>query len=157
MLKPASLRAHLEATTAWLRSNPEKLLVNIEAGHLRLTGAATRSFEYRYTLALTLLDYPEHPTSLFVPLIQWLETHQPELILNPAIQEQGLRFEVDILNNTTLDLAIRLQLTERVRVTLNTDGTHTAQHLPEPTDPNADLVWIVEFAKAELNPAWPNP
>lgn len=157
MLKPAALRAHLEATTAWLRSNPEKLLVNIEAGHLRLTGAATRSFEYRYTLALTLLDYPEHPTSLFVPLIQWLETHQPELILNPALQEQGLRFEVDILNNTTLDLAIRLQLTERVLVTLNPDGTHTAQHIPEPTAPLASYTWQTHFTHPEASPAWPNP
>lgn len=156
MLKPASLRAHLEAASAWLRRNPEKLLVNIEAGHLRLTGAASRSFEYRYTLALTVLDFPEHPSGLFVPLIQWLETHQSDLIFNPSLQEPGLRFEADILNNTTADLAIRLTLTERVRVTLNPDGTHTAEHLPEPIDPNAELVWIIEFAKPELNPAWPN-
>lgn len=155
MLKPTALRQHLESAASWLRTNPDKLTVNIESGHLRLTAAPSRSFEYRYTLVLTLLDYPEHPTSLFVPLIQWLETHQPELILNPAQQEQGLRFEADILSNTTADLAIRLQLTERVLVTLNPDGTHTAEHLPEPTDPNAEIIWSVVFAKPETSPLWP--
>lgn len=155
MLKPTALRQHLENASSWLRTNPDKLTVSIESGHLRLTAAPSRSFEYRYTLALTLLDYPEHPTSLFVPLIQWLETHQPELILNPSVQEQGLRFEADILSHATADLAIRLQLTERVLVTLNPNGTHTAEHLPEPIDPTADILWTVVFAKPETSPAWP--
>jgi hypothetical protein len=156
MLKPAALRQHLEATSDWLRTNPEKLIVNIEAGHLRLTGAASRSFEYRYTLVLTLLDFPGHPSALFVPLIQWLEANQPELILNPTLQEAGLRFDADLLGNNTADLAIHLQLTERVKVTLNPDGTHLAEHLPEPLDPYAEWTWTVAYAKPEINPAWPN-
>ena len=41
-------------------------------------------------------------------------------------------------------------------VTLNPDGTHLAEHLPEPIDPYTDWVWSIEFAKPELNPAWPN-
>lgn len=155
MLKPSSLRQHLEAACEWLRANPDKLIVNIEGGGIALTGAVSRSFEYRYTLALTLLDFPQHPSALFVPIIQWLEINQPELILNPARQEQGLRFEADILNNSSADLAIRLQLTERVKVTLNPDGTHTAEHLAEPFDPNADILWTVVFAKPEASPAWP--
>lgn len=155
MLKPSSLRQHLEASCEWLRTNPERLLVNIEGGGLRLTGSTSRSFEYRYTLALTLLDFPEHPSALFVPIIQWLEINQPELILNPALQEQGMRFEADILSNNTADLAIRLQLTERVKVTLNPDGTHTAEHLPEPIDPYAEIVWSIVFAKPETSPLWP--
>ena len=156
MLKPTALRAALETACPWLRGNPDKLVVNIEGGHLRLTGAATRSFEYRYTLRLTLLDFPEHPSAVFVPIIQWLERHQPDLIHNPALQEQGIRFEADILSHSTADLAITLQLSERVRVTLNPDGTHLAEHLPEPFDPTADWTWTIEFAKPELNPAWPN-
>lgn len=156
MLKPESLRRQLEAASDWLRTNPEKLLVNIEGGHLRLTAARTRSFEYRYTLTLTLLDFPDHPSAIFVPIIQWAEQNQPELILNPQLQEQGLRFDVDVLANATADLQIKLALTERVRVTLNPDGTHTAEHLPEPIDPTADWVWTIEFAKPELNPDWPN-
>ena len=156
MLKPTSLRAALETACAWLRTNPNKLTVNIEGGHLRLTAAPTRSFEYRYSLRLTLLDFPEHPSAIFVPLIQWIERQQPELLQNPALQEQGLRFEADILNNNTADLAITLKLTERVKVTLNPDGTHLAEHLPEPTDPYADWTWTVEFAKPDLNPAYPN-
>lgn len=157
MLKPASLRAALEATSPWLRTNPDKLLINIEGGHLRLTAARSRSFEYRYTLSLTLLDYPDHPTAILIPIIQWAERNQPELILNPQLQEQGLRFDADILSNNSADLQIKLALTERVRVTLNPDGTHTAEHLPEPTDPNADWTWTVDFAKPELNPTWPGP
>lgn len=155
MLKPTSLRQHIEASCEWLRINPDKLTVNIEGGTIALTGSASRSFEYRYTLALTLLDFPSHPSAIWVPIIQWLEINQPELILNPKLQEQGLRMEADILSNSTADLAIRLQLTERVKVTLNPDGTHTAEHLPEPTDPNAEIIWSVEFAKPETSPLWP--
>lgn len=156
MLKPTTLRTALEAACQWLRHNPDKLTVNIESGHLRLTAAASRSFEYAYTLRLTLLDFPEHPSAVFVPVIQWLERNQPELLQNPARQEQGIRFEADILSNSTADLAITLQLTERVRVTLNPDGTHLAEHLPEPTDPYADWTWTVEFAKPDINPVWPD-
>lgn len=156
MLKPAALRQHLETASAWLRGNPEKLIVKIESGRLACTAAASRSFEYAYTLSLTLLDYPEHPSSLFVPLLQWLEINQPELIQNPKLQETGLTFDADILSNSTADLLIKLRLTERVKVTYHPDGTHTAEHLPEPTDPTADWVWTIEYAKPEMNPAWPN-
>lgn len=154
MTKPASLRAALEAASDWIRANPDRLHLRVESGSLRSTGADSLSFEYRYLLVLTLIDFPGHPSLVMVPLLRWLRTHQPELILNPAQQEQGLRFEVDLLNNSACDLEIRLQLSERVRVTAGDDGSQTVEHLPEPPGPwpdeSADFGLIIRRARPDF-------
>ena len=76
-----------------------------------------------------------------VPLLQWLTRHQPELLANPANREK-LTFEVDVLSDNLVDLAIKMPLTERVLVTRAADGSVQLQHLPEPPaeDAHADAL-----------------
>jgi hypothetical protein len=132
MLKPASLRAALEATLPELKRNPDRLLVFANEGSIRCTSASSLSFEYVYTLQVIVTDYGRDADTLMVPVLAWVATHQPELLANPERQPEGIRFEADLLNHTTMDLAVSLMLTERVIVLDNGDGSYTTEHAPEP-------------------------
>lgn len=131
MNKPDSLRAHLTTAIPELGRDPERLLVFITDGHLAATYVPGLSFEYRYTLRLVVTDFTGHPDVLFVPLLEWLTRHQPELLANPANREQ-IAFETEILHNHNVDVEIRLPLTESVRVAKRAGGGFDIEHLPEP-------------------------
>jgi len=131
MIKPQALRQHLVAAMPALASDPERLLVFVDDGGLVASFAAGLSFQYRYTLELVLRDFSGAPEAVMVPLLQWLTRHQPDLLANPENRDK-LTFEVDVLSDTLVDLAIRLPLTERVRVAQDDAGAFQLQYLPEP-------------------------
>jgi hypothetical protein len=139
MLKPASLRAALEAALPDLAANPDRLILYIDSGRIHSRYGETLSFEYRYRLNLVLIDYAHHASAAIVPLLGWLRVHQPEVALNPDLADEVLTFEAEILNHSSMDFAIRLQLSERVLVSADPDtGALIARHVAEPAfDPVA--------------------
>lgn len=143
MNKPASLRAALIAANPHLKTRPEALHTFIESGNIAATLGAGNGWRYHYTLSLLVTDYAGHPDSIFAPLIAWLRTHQPDLLLNQDDRQQ-IGFEVEVLDDQTYDIAIKLPLTESV-VLSEADGRITATHRPEPTVPGIneddDTVW----------------
>ena len=140
MIKPASLRAAIEAALPDLKRNPDRLLVFIDEGSIRCTGAPSLSFEYGYTLQIVVTDYAEHADTIMVPVLAWVAVNQPDLLQNPDRQRDGIRFEADLLDHAKMDLSVRLQLTERVIVADLPDGSRTATHVGEPPlDPYADV------------------
>ncbi len=157
MLKPNSLRAHLTEAVPALARDPDKLCVLIKDGKLVTTGAGSLSFEYRYTLNLVLLDYAEHADAVMVPLLAWLRDNQAEIAENPELRERALRFEVEFLNAKTVDLAIEVDLTERVLVLPRGGGTSfDVKHVGEPPHPGAMPVgerWEFYLAN-ELLASW---
>jgi tail completion protein R (GpR) len=160
MLKPTSLREAITATTSWLAQNPDKLLVFIDHGSVVSAGGRSHSHEYRYTLNLVLTDYPLHPSAVMTPLLAWLSENQPEVPLNPLLNEQAVSFEADILSHSSMDLSIKIILTERVVVTRDPDtGALTAEHVPEPPlDPFADVEsWEEIFVQPNTAPDWTTP
>lgn len=139
MIKPASLRAAIEAALPGLKKNPDRLLVFINEGSLRCTAATSLSFEYGYTLEVVVTDYAEHADTLMVPILAWVKVNQPELLADPN-KRDGIRFEADLLSHQSMDLSVRIELTERVVVTDNQDGSRTATHVGEPPlDPYEDI------------------
>ena len=135
MKKPQLLRQHLVAAMPALAADPERLLVFVDDGGLEASFTAGLSFQYRYTLELILRDFAGAPEAVMVPLLQWLTRHQPDLLTNP-VNRAKLTFEVDVLSDTLVDLAIRLPLTERVRVMQDpvdaSQGAFRLEYLPEP-------------------------
>jgi hypothetical protein len=118
MLKPASLRAALTAASPYLAQNPEALSVRIERGEIHSTMHGGLSFEYQYDLIALVTDYADHADMLFLPIIAWLRTAQPDILLNPD-RRSDFAFEVDVLDAKKCDIEIRLsKLTERVTVSL---------------------------------------
>jgi hypothetical protein len=84
MYKPQSLRDHITRQVPALARDPDKLSLFIKDGRLASSGTQSLSFEYAYTLEITVLDYAGHPDTVFVPVLQWLKVHQRELFDNPT-------------------------------------------------------------------------
>ena len=141
MNKPQSLRNALNKAVAYVRDNPDKLHLFIDSGSLVATGAASMSWEYRYTLNIIVEDFSGDQNLLMAPVLLWLGTSQPDAMNNPELREKLFTFEVDILRNDVCDISINLQLTERVLV--STDGcVSNVETIPEPDDP--EEIWTVK-------------
>lgn len=117
MKKAHSLRAFLANAVPELREQPERLKMFVEAGHVVSTGSDSLSFEYRYTVRAVLLDFASDLDILTVPVLLWLREHEPELLDNKDRRINDLRFDVEVINATAVDLVLQIELTERVRVT----------------------------------------
>lgn len=149
MNKHESLRAHLIAAVPGLAQNPDRLMIFIDNGKIRSTAGFGLSFEYIYTLNLILTDYADHPDAVAIPLLAWVLINQRELMENVELSKNSIVFEVDVLDNSKVDLSIKLPLTERVIVKRQDDGTLQVSHPPEPVvdDDPFDLPSLEMWAK----------
>ncbi|WLH08814.1 phage tail protein [Pseudomonas lurida] len=143
MNKPESLRAHLLATVAEFKHNPDRLLIFIDNGKVRCTAAHTLSFEYSFDLQIILTEFAGHPDSVILPILGWLSVNQSELLENLDKAKDGIQFEADILDKNKVDLSITLQLTERVVVGEDDQGKTTVKHPNEP-----------QYVAGYLDPNW---
>lgn len=132
MNKPENLRAHLLATVAEFKHNPDRLLIFIDNGKVSCTAAHTLSFEYSFDLQIILTEFAGHPDSVILPILGWLSVNQPELLENLDKVKQGIQFEADILDKNKVDLSLTLPLTERVIVGKDDQGNTTVKHAGEP-------------------------
>ncbi|CEJ21834.1 P2 phage tail completion R family protein (fragment) [Xanthomonas citri pv. citri] len=85
-----------------------------------------------------MTDYAGHPDSVMLPLLEWVQGNQSELLSNPA-RRGDIAFEADILANDAVDLSIKLPLTERVVVMAKDGGGYDITHAPEPM---IDPTWM---------------
>ena len=107
----------------------------VEEGHIRSPMTASRGFEWKYRLNITLTDCTTHPSVLFLAINDWLRVNQPDLISNAT--SEGYKFEADIIDTKSVDLHITLHLTEQVALVDDGEGGFALQHLAEP-----DLSWL---------------
>ena len=132
MKKLNSLRQHLENAIPALQQNPDQMLIFADTGALRSTSAQGLSFEYSYTLNLILTNYAGDLSAIAIPLFDWVRVNQSELMANLSKVQEGIKFEVDVLNNDLVDVAIYVPLTERVIVKRGTDGALNIEYPDEP-------------------------
>ena len=137
MMKATSLREALTAAVPHLAAHPDALHVFVDEGNVVGTGARTLGFEYRYTLTLIVTDYPHSADTIVVPVLAWLRTNQPDTFTNPDKREDAFKFEAEILNHTTVDISIKLKLTERVTVKVEGAG-YQVEHHPAPVNVEDD-------------------
>lgn len=160
MMKPESLRAHLVGRVPDLKHNPDRLMVFIDNGTMRSTAAPGLSFEYAYTLNLIFTDFGGHPDTIAIALFDWLRVNQRELMENLERVEDSVRFEADILDNSKVDLSIRLPLTERVIVKPLDDGSLQVNHPPEPIFDEAEIApvgTVLRSSTGETLATWGQP
>lgn len=140
MRKATELRAYITEANPYLRRDPEKLHVFIDAGAVAAVATASLSHEYTYTLNLVIEDFAGDPASIMVPILAWLRVHQPNVLENPEKRKQAIAFEVEIITNDTFDLSIKLQLTERIIARLDPAGERVdITHAQEPSHPDIFL------------------
>lgn len=140
MIKPQSLRNALNKAVPYVRDNPDKLHLFVDAGAVVATGASSCSWEYRYTLNVVVVDFSGNQDLLMAPVLLWLGENQPDAINNPEKREKLFTFDVDILRNDLCDISINLQLTERVIVSAN-GNVSSVEAVPEPEQP--EEMWTV--------------
>ncbi|MRR50792.1 MAG: phage tail protein [Rhodocyclaceae bacterium] len=145
MKKAIALRAHLTEAIPCLGKDPERLIVTIPKGKIacRLTG--NLSFEWRYELNIVVIDFADHADTLMIPLLAWISTEQPDLLLNETTASEAIRFEAEIVDHQKSDIAITIDLSERVVVT-GDNGVYTATHCDEPSLPDlgGPTGWVME-------------
>lgn len=131
MLKPKLLREHLVRALPDLKKDPHKLVVAVSKGQGVGTATKAVSWMYEYKLRLIFLDWTQHMDAIMAPLIVWISEHQNELLANP--DKRGIRFEVDYLDATAMDIVIELDLTERalVRPSEKKQGALDIHHLTD--------------------------
>ena len=135
MIKPANLRACLEAAIPELVRDPQRLRLTVEKGFVTSTGAVSAtgavSFLYNYTLTALLLDF-DGADAPFLAIVRWLAVNERELLQSWVGGKQGLPLQVDILDAGKVDLEIEIPLTERVICTPAAGGGVTFVHPTEP-------------------------
>jgi P2 phage tail completion protein R (GpR) len=134
MIKPASLRAALVAAIPSLATEPDKLSVFIDQGSIAATGTRSPSFEYRYVCQVLLLDFAGDADDLFIAIVEWVRKHQPELMTNPDERGDGITYEIDILDNATTDVSVKLRLCESIVVSTDSDGKRRVAHIDDSAD-----------------------
>lgn len=93
-----------------------------------------------------------------VALIAWPKVHQLDLMANEETRKHGIAFEVDFNNHETVDISIKLDLTERVAVKTGEAGCLDIQHLAEiqHMPAYADEFWKL-YAGETLLAEWGTP
>lgn len=159
MYKPANLRTFLTTAIPELARDPDRLSIYIENGGVQTTMAPGLSWEYSYTLEIFLTDFAGDPDTVMAPLIDWIRTNQPDAMANANQAERAIQFEADILNNDTVDLSIRLALTERAICQPRADAAgYDVTHPPEPQfEPRLESKHWQIYANDDLVAEWDQP
>ncbi|WP_443749713.1 phage tail protein [Asticcacaulis solisilvae] len=141
MEKPDSLRAFLVARAPELKRNPEKLQMYVKGGSTAARWSPDRfNYEYRYTLHVQILGFTGHPDQIFLPVLVWLTDNEKAALQNFDNGDQAVTFDVDLLDDKTVDLELQIKLTEAVDVVQQPGGTFRLTHRPEPPAIGFDLV-----------------
>lgn len=143
MLKPDKIREIITLANPYLARDPDKLHIFLDSGRIVAYGANSLSFEYHYTLNVIVQDYPYHANQIFLPLLVYLRTQQPELFENREKAQNLIRFESELLNQNTVDLSIEVDLTERAIVKQSEENKLIVEHVAEPEHP--------EFPDKDIN------
>lgn len=128
-MKPNSLREAIVAALPDFATDPDRLAMWIEKGSIRSPVTESRSFEWAYVLNIALENFTGQPAILFLTINDWLRTNQPELLQPGA--HKGYAHEVDVIDENTVDMHVKLNLTERIAVERQSDGTDRLQHLDD--------------------------
>ena len=141
MEKPALLRAEIERHLPEIAQNPDKLTMFVSAGRM-VAHKATLSHETRFTLSLLITDFTGSQDILNTIIINWLQTHQPDILGPGAADPNAYTFEADLLGHGAADILIELKLTERTRALIDDARNIHIDHPPEPTH-KKDLLGIL--------------
>lgn len=145
MRKLDALRQHLLDAVPDLKRNPDKMLTFVQNGRIKFHRGQHLSHEYIVPAQIIITDYSEDLDALIIPLLQWLNIYEPGIDPDEAIS-----LEAEILNNHAYDIALSVQLTERVVAIVDCEaGTINADHrMPEyPIDACPSTHWTLYLRK----------
>ena len=153
MKRIASLKQALLAALPELQASPDRLGVFVDKGRLVPRYGPSLAWEYRYQTRLWLESFQGSADRVMLPLLMWLRTNQPDLVLSFANDDNRIAFVADILSEDATDILIEFDLTEAVAVTPRADGSGwDLEHLPEPSPD--DMLLDGAVAEVPLAEIW---
>lgn len=139
MIKLTDLRAHILTNVPELQRNPEKMLTFIEDGNIEFWDGPNLSHMYRLPIRLIVTDYAGPVDDIILPILSWVKVREPGF--DPA---NTISFEAELLNNSSYDISITVNITERVIVKTLESGFDVKHVLPElGLEMNADAEWQI--------------
>jgi hypothetical protein len=118
---------------AGLGLQPARLLTFAEQGSVQAArGPRNRHFSLTYQAHLIVTDWSGDPRALLWVLLSWLQAD------SPAASDDAIAFHVDIIDHQRSDVAMRVELTETVRV-VETDAGIAISHEPDPDAQAIDM------------------
>jgi hypothetical protein len=133
MQKPSSLRAALEKAIPELKRAPEKMQLFTKTGKVAARWHPEKlSWDYDYTLSITILDFSQAPDTVFLSILAWMTVHQVDKLQNHGTADSAITFDVDMIDAKTIDIAIELKLTETIDVVPNGNGKFVMKTRKEP-------------------------
>lgn len=118
MKKPGLLREAISVLLPETARDPDRLAMWVERGNVRATGNRQRGFSWEYDLIVVAENFAGDPAVLFFTVTDWLRYQQPDLL---AANGPGFPFEVDVIDDKTVDVKMTLPLREVVTAE-NVDG-----------------------------------
>lgn len=160
MLKPASLRAALvaalvDATGARiLERDPDKLKIFIDKGRIAGRYGGAVGYEWRYRLQAILTDFTGNPDAVALAVMLWLAENEPATLQNHQLGNEAVKFEADIIDAETIDLALELELSEAVDAVPREAGGFELVHRgePDPCPPFDDVPPTTPIAQFYIGP-----
>lgn len=153
MLKPDTLRKALTDAVPALRDNPAMLRLWVDKGRNIATLSHSLSFEKQFSLNVAVSSFSGDIDTIFVPVMLWLRDNQPDILTVEAGQQASFSWTLVANSDSTQDLTITLQLTERTQVK-EVDGALYAETLPEPLPPVAVTRPKELYVHGELLSSW---
>lgn len=152
MRKLADLRSHVLSNVPELKKNPEKLITFIEDGQIEYWRGGNLSHNYTLPVRLIVTDYRGDIDQLVIAVLAWLAYREPGIDPQNAIS-----FEAEMLNNSSFDLAITVNISERVIVKAGEAGLEVEHVMPEPDmEMNPDAEWEIIMDLQGLKEPVPN-
>ena len=135
MNKLKSLRDYLLANIPTLAQNPERLLIFADKGKI-VSNSLSLSFEYDYTVNLIVTDFAGDANIVMVSVLAWYKQNQQDKVFPCSID-----FEAEILDHQSVDLSLKLPLTERVIVSKDAEGNTEMHYCDEPVIDTEVISW----------------
>jgi hypothetical protein len=151
MDKLTACRAAIVAANPEFARSPDRLLIWADKGTIATRRTAQLGYEWRYRVNILCEALTGSPDDIMVPLLLWLRDAQPDLLLAFDRGNEAVKFEAHILDETSWDVKIELELTEAVVLSPKQGGGWQATHLPEPSP---DDVPIEGAGSATLGQIW---
>jgi len=138
MLKPDSLRQALTDAIVdadgvkLLERDPGKLAIFIDKGRIAGRAGGSIGYEWRYRLTAILTDFTGNVDVVALAVMLWVAKYQPELLENHDSGNEAVKFDADVIDSETIDLALELELNEAVDAKPREGGGFDLVHRPEP-------------------------
>ena len=145
MKKLGSLRSYLLQSALALQ--PDDLLTFAEEGKvISYSGETNQHFQIEYIANIIITGYSGDVDEIAYLLLQWLKQNQPNH------KEDAIEFDADILDQSAVDLSLKIELSEIIKVRTNEQGAYLKScaepNLAEILIPNQELALAVKHNSA---------